>query len=81
MAVRSGSCNLSEEEGGFVGLRLETHEHDDKVARWDGDGQDREGRETPKNWHGRFDFTWEKCRKKGVSSSRMQVTDYSRFGI
>jgi hypothetical protein len=78
MAVRSGACNLSEEEGG---LGLETHEHDDKVAKWDGDGQDREGREAPKNWHGRFDFTLEKCRKIGVSSSRMQVTDYSRFGI
>ena len=40
-----------------VGLRLETHKHDDKVARWDGDGQDKEGRETPENWHGRFDST------------------------
>ena len=40
-----------------VGLRLETHKHDDKVARWDGDGQAKEGRETPKNWPGRFDYT------------------------
>jgi hypothetical protein len=24
---------------------------------------------------------WRKCRKIGVSSSRMQVTDYSRFSI
>jgi hypothetical protein len=67
-----------------VGLRLETHKHDDKVARWDGDGQAKEGRETPKNWPGRVVCSvlyFGRCRKIGVSSSRMQVTDYSRFRI